>query len=263
MLALPAGLVLAAFAGLSDLLGSALVLSGHRSFRRWFDALLALGLGFVLAVALGELLPEALEVSQFNLLWAVAGFGTLLVISRLLKGSGLGLTLAGVVVCDFFDGFAVASAAALASAAGSGAAGSGGEEAAGWVLAGGLFPHNFLEGASIALLMLSAGLSRAKSWLVAVALAVASLLGGAAVVFALPEEVRAPVQAVAAGFLLYVVLMERLPQIVRNVSRSRATMHLGLAVAGLGLFFLLGAVLPDAHGHEVEASHAASSLHAN
>ena len=236
---LPTGLLLAAAAGLSDLAGSALILTGRDGLRKWFDAVLAFGLGFVIAIALGELLPEALEVSRLNALWVGAGAALLFLIDRLLKGSGLGLTLAGVVICDFFDGFAVASAAALAGASGAaGAAGGGAEEAAtGWLLVGGLFPHNFLEGASIALLMLSAGLSRRMSWLVAVALAVASLLGGAAVVLALPEGLRAPIQALAAGFLLYVVLVQRLPRLLNGGQRWA---HVALMVAGTATFFALG-----------------------
>ena len=44
---LPPGLLLAAAAGLSDLAGSALVLSGRNGLRKRFDAILAFGLGFV------------------------------------------------------------------------------------------------------------------------------------------------------------------------------------------------------------------------
>ena len=213
------------------------MLTGRDGLRRWFDAFVAFGMGFVIAIAFGELLGEALAVSALNLLWLVAGFGLLFVVDRFLKGSGLGLTLAGVVICDFFDGFAVASAAVMAGTAGTVA----GEEAAtGWLLVGGLFPHNFLEGASIALLMLSAGLSRRMSWLVALALAVASLVGGLAVVLALPEALRAPIQALAAGFLLYVVFVERLPRLLASArARTRAT-HVALIVLGAASFYALG-----------------------
>jgi len=236
---LPPGLLLAAAAGLSDLAGSALVLSGRNGLRKRFDAILAFGLGFVIAIALGELLAEALEVSRWNVLWLAAGFGLLFLVDRTWKGSGLGLTLAGVVICDFFDGFAVASAAALAGAAG--AAGAVDGATTGWLLVAGLFPHNFMEGASIALLMLSAGMSRRMSWLVAVALAVASLVGGAAVVLALPEALRAPIQALAAGFLLYVVLVERLPRMLGNGhSAAERTGYLGLVALGAASFFALG-----------------------
>lgn len=238
---LSTGLLLAAAAGLSDLAGSALILSGRNGLRKWFDAILAFGLGFVIAIAFGELLAESLEASRLNVLWLGAGFGLLFVVGRVVKGSGLGLTLAGVVICDFFDGFAVASAALVAGAAG--ATGAAGETTAGWLLVGGLFPHNFLEGASIALLMLSAGMSRRMSWLVAVALAVASLLGGAAVVLALPEELRAPVQALAAGFLLYVVFVERLPRLFGGAKPASARAgYAGLIVLGALSFYTLGLI---------------------
>ena len=231
------GLLLAAAAGLSDLAGSALVLIGRDGLRKWFDAILAFGMGFVIAIAFGELLSESLEVSRLNVLWLGAGFGLLFLVDRFLKGSGMGLTLAGVMICDFFDGFAVASAAVVAGAAGA----VGGEEAAtGWLLVGGLFPHNFLEGASIALLMLSAGLSRRMSWLVAVALAVASLLGGAAVVLALPEGLRAPIQALAAGFLLYVVFVVRLPRLLTTARPATRAIHVALIALGIAAFYTLG-----------------------
>src|SRR5688572_5728110 len=235
---LSTGLLLAAAAGLSDLAGSALILSGRNGLRKWFDAILAFGLGFVIAIAFGELLAESLEVSRLNVLWLGAGFGLLFLVGRAVKGSGLGLTLAGVVICD---GFAVASAALVAGAAG--AADAAGETTAGWLLVGGLFPHNFLEGASIALLMLSAGMSRRMSWLVAVALAVASLIGGAAVVLALPEDLRAPVQALAAGFLLYVVFVERLPRLFGGARPAAAqATYAGLIVLGALSFYTLGLI---------------------
>jgi zinc transporter ZupT len=238
---LSTGLLLAAAAGLSDLAGSALVLSGRNGLRRWFDAILAFGLGFVIAIAFGELLAEAIEVSRMNLIWLGVGFALLFVVDRVLSGAGLGLTLAGVVICDFFDGFAVASAAVVAGAAG--ASGVTEEATTGWLLVGGLFPHNFLEGASIALLMLSAGMSRRMSWLVAVLLAVASLLGGAAVVLALPEALRAPVQALAAGFLLYVVFVVRLPRLFggKRPASVRAT-YAGLIMLGALSFYGLGLI---------------------
>src|SRR5688500_20307351 len=100
---LSTGLLLAAAAGLSDLAGSALILSGRNGLRRWFDAILAFGLGFVIAIAFGELLAEAIEVRRMNVIWLAVGFALLFVVDRVLSGAGLGLTLAGVVICDFLD----------------------------------------------------------------------------------------------------------------------------------------------------------------
>ena len=257
MLFPPAGVLLAALAGLSDLAGSATILLGRRLVGRWFDYLLAFGTGFALAIALAELLPEALERDPSNAFWTLAGFSVLFLVDRLLKvdgaddpaqaraaarsarTSGVGLTVAGVILCDFFDGVVVASAASLAGAAAADghAASVGGASA--WLLAVGLFPHNFLEGVSVALLLLAAGVSHSTTWALAIALALASLLGGVATLVAFPDGLAQSIQAFAAGLLLHLVASERIPAIRGPRVRGQAL----LVVAGIVAFGLTGWLL--------------------
>jgi zinc transporter ZupT len=254
------GVLLAAGAGLSDLAGSILILSGRKWLGRQFDDLLAAGTGFALAIALAELIPAGLEGGPGNALWVLAGFALLYLVNTLLHGedvrlspaapdetgaskatalatfgrampASLWLTMAGVIVCDYFDGLAVASAAF---------AGDGGRPA-GWLLLGGLFPHNFLEGASIALLLVGGGMRRGLVWILVVLLAGASLLGGLTVLLAVPEDLRTTAQAFGGGLLLHLVATERLPQL----SRRRPKRHALLVVAGV-LAFAASRLLPGA-----------------
>lgn len=243
---LPLTVVLGAFAGLSDLLGSALVLGGRQAASRWSDFLLPLGTGFVLAIALAELVPAGLKGGPGNAVWILVGFATLYVITQVFESeadetaegkgmtAGLGLTILGVALCDFFDGLAVASA--VASAVAGGAA----EEVAaaaettflGWLLLVGLFPHNFLEGAGIALVLLGAGMARRAVWVAVVLLATASVLGGLAVQFVVDPAVVMAVQAFAGGLLLHLVASQRIPAFSGAHARAQA----GLVVAGIAMF---------------------------
>lgn len=243
-LALPLGIVLAGFAGLSDLAGSALILSGRRLLSQWFDYILAYGTGFVLAIALMELIPAGLEGGPFNAVWTLAGFSTLYLSDKLLERSGeqpatgsrgllsgVGLTVVGVTLCDFFDGVAVASAVGAAAGGGSAGAPEAGA-VTGWLLLVGLFPHNFLEGAGIALLLMAAGFSQGAAWRLVIFLALASLLGGVAVQLAVPVALRAAIQAFAGGLLLHLVASERIPGFKGDIERAQAV----LVVAGIATF---------------------------
>lgn len=200
----------------------------------------------MLAVALAELLPAALEQGAHNAIWALAGFSTLYVLGKFLSSSGdssptvatgiatgMSLTIVGVTVCDFFDGVAVASAAMSAGAATS-AVMDDSAGLSGWILLVGLFPHNFLEGASIALLMVRAGMSRGTMWTLVIGLAVASLIGGMAVELAVPASFRAAVQAFAAGLLIHLVATERIPAFNGRLQKAQAV----LVVAGIAGFVL-------------------------
>lgn len=256
MPAVPLGLLLAGLAGLSDLAGSAIVLAGGRIVSRWFDYLLAYGTGFVLAIALAELIPDGLAGGPHNAVWVLAGFSSLYLIDKLLEGggqppaaargvvSGIGVTMVGVTLCDFFDGVAVASAVAVATTAGVAEAAAVEEaaEVSGWLLLAGLFPHNFLEGAGIALLMLGAGMSRGATWAMVVFLAISSLLGGIAVQLALPAALQAPIRAFAGGLLLHLVASERIPGFSGDLEKIQAV----LVVAGIATFVATNALLSGA-----------------
>ena len=253
--ALPVGVLLAALAGASDLIGSAVVLAGRRLFSTWFDYLLAFGTGFVLAIAIAELIPSGLEAGAQNSLWVLAGFSTLYLVDKVLERSngeaespargvlsGVGLTICGVAICDFFDGLTVASAVgALGAATGAAMGTEAGDSAdlSGWLLLAGLFPHNFLEGAGIALIMLRAGLSRGAVWTLVVVLAVASLVGGLAVQMAVAPELRASIQAFAGGLLLHLVASQRIPGFKGPLERIQAV----LVVAGIAAFVATDALL--------------------
>ena len=253
---MPVGLVLAALAGVSDLIGSAVVIAGRRTSSRWFEYLLAYGTGFVLAIAVAELISSGLEASGANAIWVLAGFSTLYLVDRLFEAeddaaratetsvvSGLGLTIVGVAICDFFDGLAVASVVGgAAAAAATSAAAAGGDEAevqSAWLLLLGLFPHNFLEGAGIALLLIRAGLARGAIWGLVILLAVASLIGGFAVQMAVAPGVRAAIQAFAGGLLLHLVASQRIPEFSGPHAKPQAL----LVVAGIASFIATAALL--------------------
>lgn len=243
-------IVLGGFTGLSDLLGSALVLSGRRVIAPWFDLLLPLGTGFVLAIALAELVPSGLEGGPGNAVWILAGFSTLYLITQVFENGesgekpgvapGLMLTVLGVALCDFFDGVAVAATVAEVAEAASGPAVASETQALlGWLMLLGLFPHNFLEGTGIALVLLGARLERRWIWLAVVLLASASLFGGVAVQTAVDPALQMAIQAFAGGLLLHLVASQRIPAFAGANARAQA----GLVVVGIVMFMGTEAVL--------------------
>jgi ZIP family zinc transporter/zinc and cadmium transporter len=205
--------------------------------------MLAYGTGFVLAIALVELIPAGLEETRSNAVWVLAGFSTLYLIDIWLERTGESFTVAnggfasciaavlGVGLCDFFDGFVVASAVETVSGEVV-TMGAEADAARGWLLLAGLFPHNFLEGASIALFLLAAGLSRGTAWILALCLGAASLLGGMAVEWIVPRATRAAIQAFAGGLLLHLVASQRIPSFKGEIARAQAA----LVVAGIATF---------------------------
>lgn len=243
---IPIGLALTAIAGLSDLLGGVAILVGHNLVNRWFHYLLAYGTGFALALALGELIPAGLEGGSQNAVWVLAGFCVAYLVDKLLEAraeeggqpaergllSGAGLTIVGVSVCSFFDGVALAAAVSVGAGGG----------VLGWLLLAGLIPHKFIEGSDITLLMQGAGLARRVIWILVVVISGATLLGGMAVEFSVPEALETSAQAFAGGLLLHLVASERIPGFSGPLEKKQAV----LVVAGVLTFVLSRALLLSA-----------------
>jgi ZIP family zinc transporter/zinc and cadmium transporter len=151
--------------------------------------------------------------------------------------------MVGVSLCAFFDGVAIAStvavAGAVASVQGTTATGTEAGTATGWLLLAGLFPHKLLEGASIALLLVGAGVTRHAVWFWVAVVAFASPVGGLAVQFALSPTLEASLLGFAAGLLLHLVASERVPGFRGPLQRVQALVF----VAGVGTYALTASIL--------------------
>ena len=152
-------LVLGVVAGLADLVGGALV-AGRRQWNRTFlQYFLALGAGFMLAVAFLRMVPESFEKGSHAYLYVLIGyfvvhltehtltphfhFGEEIHSEALVHPSVGYLGLAGLGLHTFFDGVAIASGFMIS-------------HTLGFILFGAVLLHKLPEGFAVGSLMLAA-----------------------------------------------------------------------------------------------------------
>ena len=206
-----AALLYAAMAALGNVLGALAIASRARWSVRALEAMTALAAGFMVAVALVDLLPEAIE-RQGKSAAGLALAGYLLVhltqhtlvrhfhfgeetheVNELVSVSAL----IGLLLHTFVDGVAIASGFAVSSALGT-------------LVAVAILLHKLPEGLAISSLFLAAGSSRRR------ALAAAGALGAATLAGVLVTGTSAAWSehglAVAAGVTLYVATSNLVPE---------------------------------------------------
>ena len=196
--------------------------------------LLGFGAGAVTGVALFDLLPQALEISQgapspTTLLTAAAcGFAVYLVFDRLVlhlqpAGGRRGHARAALLTGhSLMDGLGVGLAFQVSTAAG-------------LILALGVLAHDLLDGANTVVLSLSGGAGgrAARRWLAADALAPAAGIALSSRL-AVPRPVLAMALAVFAGLFLNIGASELLPQ--SHLHRPRLSTTLA-TLAGMALIY--------------------------
>jgi ZIP family zinc transporter/zinc and cadmium transporter len=216
----------------ANVLGAVAVTSRARWSVRALDAMVALSAGFMIAVSLGELLPEAIaRGGRVAALAALAGY--LLVhltqhtfarhfhfgeetheVNRAVSASAL----VGLLLHTFFDGVAIASGFEVSAALG-------------FLVFMAILLHKLPEGLAISSLFLAAGAGRRA------ALGAAAALGLATVAGVLMTELLSGLQAfglaVSAGVTLYVAASNLVPEFQ---SKSGVRMPISF-FAGCGLYF--------------------------
>lgn len=242
------GLLLAVVAGLADLVGGLLVARRARWDRRALQYFLALGAGFMLAVAFLRMVPESLGAVAHPYLYVLIGyfivhltehtltphfhFGEEVHHDALIHPAVGYLGLAGLGLHTFFDGVAIASGFLVSPPLG-------------FVLFAAVLLHKLPEGFAVSSLMLAAGASRRAAVLAAGLLGLATVAGAAFMVTF--QLFVGPALALSAGVTIYVAASDLIPEV--NKERSW-----GVALAVFGgvlLYYLAESVLEAAglHGH--------------
>lgn len=225
-----APLLYALGAALANVAGAAAVTFRRRQSARALESLIALSAGFMIAVAMIDLLPEAIERGGQRAA-AVALVGYLLVhlTQHTLAGhfhfgeethevsaSVSASALVGLLLHTLVDGVAIASSFAVSSSLGT-------------LVFLAIFLHKFPEGLAISSLFLAAGAGRRAALLAAAALGAATLVG-VLLTSAVPELARDGL-ALAAGVTLYVAASNLVPEIQRKHGvRMPAAFFLGCAL---------------------------------
>ena len=230
-------LAYAAAAASANLLGAAFVVTRRSWTTRALDTMLAFAAGFMIAVAMIDLMPEALARGGHTAA-VVALMGYLAVhITQHVIGTHFHFgeethhvseavsvaALVGLLLHTFIDGVAVASGFGIGGAVGA-------------LVFTAVVLHKVPEGLAISSLFLAAGQGRKRAFLAACALGAATVLG--VVLTDAIEPLRQHGLALAAGVTLYVGMSNLVPEF-----RSRGGWSLPLAfVAGTGTYFVARAL---------------------
>ncbi len=234
-------IALGVLAALADIAGG-LVLVRARGVERYLRYFVALGAGFLMAVALLEMTPESLRLSPvLGPLLIMVGYCAVHLLEHTINShfhygeethhnefvtarTGYSV-LGGLSVHALFDGVAIGSGFVVS-------------KGMGWLIFLAIFLHKAPEGFTMASVMLASGRSRAAAFYAAVALAVATICG--VLVIELAPHWMPYGLPVSAGVALYVGASDLVPEVNREPGiRMALVFFLGVAA-----FLLLRQVLP-------------------
>lgn len=245
-------------AALATLLGGWLVVRVLKNRGNVIRHLSGLAAGYLVAVTLVRLLPEAFEQSGPSAgLWALGGFLIVHFIEHGISphfhygeeshvhegGATLGvLALVGLSLHSFMDGMSLTAAAHTHSNLG-------------LLVFLGILLHRIPEGATISSIFLARGFSNRGALVAATVLAVAAVSG--ALTQKLLRIPLGPALGLAAGLALYVASSDLLPEAQKEKGWKST---LGLLL-GTALFLLTARLAPHDHAHEGPEPLGASTQH--
>ncbi len=235
-------LTLGFIAAIADIVGG-LVLVRRNWEKRYLRYFVALGAGFMLAVAFLEMIPESLHYSpRLSPILVLAGYCAIHLLEHTITphfhfgeethhdefiSSRTGYSvLVGLAVHALFDGVAIGSGFALSSWLG-------------WAIFLAIFLHKIPEGFTVASVMLASGQSRRAALVSAVVLAGATVLG-VLVINLLPRWVQVGLP-LSAGVAIYVAATDLVPEVNREPGIRMALVFF----AGVLMFLLLWLLAPS------------------
>ncbi|HVC48419.1 MAG TPA: ZIP family metal transporter [Terracidiphilus sp.] len=229
-------------AALADVAGG-LVLVRARGVERYLRYFVALGAGFLMAVALLEMTPESLRLSpSLGPVLIMAGYCIVHLLEHTIvahfhygeethhnefvsRHTGYSV-LGGLSVHALFDGVAIGSGFVVSSSLG-------------WLIFLAIFLHKAPEGFTMASVMLASGRSRTVAFYSAVALAAATLIG--VLVIELVPHWMPYGLPISAGVALYVGASDLVPEVNREPGIRMALVFF-LGVVG---FLILRSLAPS------------------
>jgi len=235
-------LLLGAIAALADVAGGLVLVRAH-GIEKYLRYFVALGSGFLMAVALLEMAPESFKMSpKLGPILVMAGYCIVHFLEHTISGhfhygeethhdefvshrTGIAV-LAGLSVHALFDGVAIGSGFVVSNALG-------------WLIFLAILLHKAPEGFTMASVMLASGRSRSTAFYSAVMLAAATL-AGVGVIEIVPSWLPYGMP-VSAGVALYVGASDLVPEVNREPGIRMALVFF----AGVAAFLLLRMLLPQ------------------
>jgi ZIP family zinc transporter/zinc and cadmium transporter len=234
-------LILGAVAGSADIFGGLLMVRRNWE-KRYLRYFVALGAGFMMAVALLDMLPESMAFSpKWTPLLVLAGYCAIHLLEHTITPhfhfgeethhhefahahTGYSV-LFGLAVHAVFDGVAIGSGFVLSTWLG-------------LLIFVAIFLHKIPEGFTAASIMVASGRTRQAAMVSAIVLAAATV-AGVLVISLLPGWVHAGLP-LAAGVAIYVAATDLLPEVNREPGIRMALVFF----AGVGIFLLLRMLAP-------------------
>ena len=234
-------LLLGTLAAVADIVGGVLLVQRNWT-TRYLRYAIALGSGFMMAVAILDMMPESLK---FSAVWApaliLAGYCVIHLLEHTItphfhygeethaheflhRRTGWSVLL-GLAAHSFFDGVAIASGFVLSNRLG-------------WVIFVAIILHKVPEGFTIASVMLASGQTRRTAVISATALALATIAGVLIIGF-LPSWVEAGLP-LSAGVAIYVAATDLVPEVNREPGIRMALVFF----LGVGIFALVRILAP-------------------
>ncbi len=234
-------IILGIVAALADVAGG-LVLVRARGIERYLRYFVALGAGFLMAVAVLEMTPESVHLSpRLGPVLIMVGYCVVHLLEHTINAhfhygeethhdefvsrhTGDSV-LIGLSVHALFDGIAIGSGFVVSNGLG-------------WLIFLAILLHKAPEGFTMASVMLASGRSRSVAFGAAVALAVATLAG--VLVIELAPQWLPYGLPVSAGVALYVGASDLVPEVNREPGIRMALVFF----LGVGMFLLMRSLLP-------------------
>ncbi len=231
-------IILSLFSGLMIMLGGWVFTFKKNWEKRYLDFFIALGAGYILSVALLDMIPEAMGVDFKSMIFVILGYLTVHLFEHVLTphfhfgeethehlvSTVVGVTaLVGLMVHNFFSGVAIGSGMLM-------------DYKSGWVIFFGTVLHKLPEGFTISSILFAASHKKRYGLIGTISLAIASVLG-TALIYLIDLKISGIKEialAMSAGTFIHVATTDLIPRI--NDSESR---FLPLVLfLGVGLFFL-------------------------
>ena len=235
-------LYFALVAAAANVVGALAVVQHERRSLTVIETFMAFGAGFMLAVALVEVTPEALARGNQAPLYMLLGYLAVHFTQHAFVphfhfgeethrvSSAAGLTaLVGLLLHTFFDGVAIASGFAVSGQLGI-------------LLFLAVFLHKLPEGVAMASVIMASGQSRRRALLAAGALGVATILG--LVLTNALEPLRGHGLALSAGVTIYVAASNLVPEF-----QGKHGWRMPLALLGGAVAFFVTKVVVEAGIH--------------
>jgi ZIP family zinc transporter/zinc and cadmium transporter len=235
-------IILGIVAALADVVGGMILVRREwpQHYLRYF---VALGAGFMMAVAFLEMVPDSLKFqSQWEPVLVLAGYCAIHLLEHTITphfhfgeethghefvsahtGNSV---LAGLAAHALFDGVAIGSGFVLSNLLG-------------WLIFIAIFLHKMPEGFTVASVMMASGRSRRTALISAIVLAMATVIG-VLLISLLPGwvEVGLPL---SAGVAIYVAATDLVPEVNREPGIRMALVFF----AGVGLFLAIKLLAPQ------------------